>query len=202
MTLGEKLHNPGNIEREAGQVWKGQSPDQPDPTFVSFLTDADGLEAIVKTLRTYQRKGITTIAGAITRWAPPSKNNTAAYIEDECEHCNASPGSPFMRMLLPFIRGLITHEQGRCLYTDAQIQAAIDAVEGPTMSTPQPATMAQVMAHPATKNVISGAAAAGFIGAELTKFHLYDMSGAETVALGILLSILSHRFFPQGLPTE
>lgn len=195
MTRGEALNNPGNIEH-GPQVWEGQSADQPDQKLVKFATPADGLRAIIKTLETYQRKGITTIAGAVTRWAPPSENDTAAYIADECAHCSASPGSPFMRMLLPFIRGLITHEQGRCIYSDAQIQAAIDLAKGPTV-----ATSTSVNITPTA--MVGAAAAAGAYAADLLAgaFHDFahvDITASRQMALAGLLTILIHHFFPKG----
>lgn len=194
MNRGEALNNPGNIEH-GPQAWEGQSPDQPDAKLVKFATPADGLRAIVKTLETYQRKGITTIAGAVTRWAPPSENDTAAYIADECAHCSASPGSPFMRMLLPFIRGLITHEQGRCIYTDAQIQAAIDKAKGLTVTTtPVTITPTTVVAG---AGGISYAVTSLLVGAFHDFVHI-DITADRQVALALIIGVLIHHFFPKG----
>jgi|SRR5665213_221118 len=195
MTRGEALNNPGNIEH-GPQVWEGQSPDQPDPKLVKFATAADGLGAIVKTLRTYQRKGITTIAGAITRWAPPTENDTVAYIADECAHCSASPGSPFMRMLLPFIRGLISHEQGRCIYSDAQIQAAIDMAKGVPVTPNAPVTV-----HPAA--AVVGAGGVAFAITSLVVGAFYDfghvnITADRQAAMVVVITAALHYFFTKG----
>lgn len=191
MTRGEALNNPGNIEH-GPQTWQGQTSDQPDAKLVKFATPEDGLRAIVKTLQTYQRKGIFTIAGAVTRWAPPIENNTQAYIDDECAHCSASPGSPFMRTFLLFIRGLITHEQGRCIYPDAQIQAVIDkesavaTVKTPVSVHPTVAVTAAMGTADAITQLIVGA---------FHDFAHFDMSAPNQVALVIVVGAVLHRFF-------
>lgn len=54
---------------------------QTDPAFFQFETMAYGYRAAFVTLNTYQRNyGLNTIRGMISRWAPPSENDTEAYI--------------------------------------------------------------------------------------------------------------------------
>jgi hypothetical protein len=79
-TRGLRLNNPGNIEH--GSNWQGLAADQPDPRFCKFVDMAHGLRAMAIILRdTYQGKlGLNNVHDIITRWAPPSDNDTAAYI--------------------------------------------------------------------------------------------------------------------------
>ncbi len=77
--------NPLNIRRVAGTRWKGQSAEQNDPQFVQFETMDWGLRAAFVLLRTYAIKyKAVCIENIITRWAPPTENDTRKYICDLC----------------------------------------------------------------------------------------------------------------------
>lgn len=205
MTLGESLNNPLDIKHDGKTVWLGQSATQSDPTFVSFVSPEYCYRAGARILRSYAKRGILTLQGAVYRWAPPSdRNDTEAYVQHMCTFTGWSRGTPFMRDLLLMLKGLTMFEQGKITHPDSIIAAGIGLAQETTVSDPtaQHTTLASVMAHPATQKVITGSAAAAFVGMELAKFHVYDMSGGETVALGIVFSILFHRVFPQGLSVE
>lgn len=73
-------NNPGNLRHSTDQ-WEGMDPVQADPRFVSFVDLDHGVRALAKVLATYQDKGIDTLAGIISRYAPPGENDTAAYIK-------------------------------------------------------------------------------------------------------------------------
>lgn len=84
---GIRNNNPGNIDRQPGVRWQGQSADQSsDSRFVVFDAPQYGIRAIARTLITYQDKRrarngsrIDSVAEIIDRWAPPAENNTSAY---------------------------------------------------------------------------------------------------------------------------
>ena len=85
MTRGQKNNNPLNIRKVAGTVWKGQRTVQLDREFVQFITVEWGIRAAFRLLETYRKKyNAVCIQDIITRWAPPSENNTSAYIKDVC----------------------------------------------------------------------------------------------------------------------
>ena len=85
MTRGQKNNNPLNIRKVAGTVWKGQRTLQADREFVQFITVEWGIRAAFRLLETYRTKDTAVcIQDIITRWAPPSENNTSAYIKDVC----------------------------------------------------------------------------------------------------------------------
>ena len=85
MTRGLRNCNPLNIRRVAGTKWKGQSAEQTDKEFVVFEELAWGIRAAFCILRTYRDKyKAVCIEDIITRWAPPTENDTRRYICDCC----------------------------------------------------------------------------------------------------------------------
>lgn len=121
---GIRNNNPGNI-RHGDQVWQGQALNQDDPAFVQFSSPEYGIRAIAKILDTYQREGITTISQAIERWAPPSENDTDAYIKAVCISTNCAFDAPLADNIPGVIKAIIQHENGEQPYTDDQINAGI-----------------------------------------------------------------------------
>lgn len=81
---GIRLNNFGNIRRSADK-WQGLADKQLDPDFFTFKEPKWGYRALMKILQTYRKKyGCMTVADYINRWAPPSENNTSAYIKTVC----------------------------------------------------------------------------------------------------------------------
>lgn len=80
MSRGIRNNNPGNIRH--GIDWDGLSTDQgSDSEFAQFISPEYGIRAMFKILKTYVTKyNLATIEGIIARWAPPSENDTEAYI--------------------------------------------------------------------------------------------------------------------------
>ena len=86
MTRGERNNNPLNIRRVVGKHWKGEIvvPIE-DKDFCQFTTLEHGIRAAYQILDTYRRKyHAVCIEDIISRWAPPSENNTEAYIRSVC----------------------------------------------------------------------------------------------------------------------
>lgn len=77
---GLRNNNPLNIRKNSTQ-WQGLRDVQTDPAFFQFETMAHGYRAAFKTLDTYRTKhGCRYLADFISRWAPPSENDTRAYV--------------------------------------------------------------------------------------------------------------------------
>ena len=77
---GIRNNNPLNIRR--GTNWLGLSKHQTDPAFCQFDSMTYGLRAGLIIIRTYMMKyKLTTIHSIVTRWAPPSENDTNAYVK-------------------------------------------------------------------------------------------------------------------------
>lgn len=91
---GYRLHNPLNIERTT-TIWQGQSGTQTDTRFVSFDSPEHGIRAAARILQTYQeRHGINTMRGVVERWAPPTENDTSAYIQAVAIWADLDPDEP------------------------------------------------------------------------------------------------------------
>lgn len=78
-TLGGKNHNPLNIRYNSKNNWRGQVGE--NSGFCVFSHEAYGFRAAYKLITTYISQGHNTIAKIVSRWAPPSENNTEAYIK-------------------------------------------------------------------------------------------------------------------------
>ena len=88
-TLGERNNNPLNIRKVPGTHWKGELPSiqggDGGGSFVRFSSIEFGLRAAFVLLRTYSAKyHANCIRDIISRWAPPSENDTEAYIRSVC----------------------------------------------------------------------------------------------------------------------
>ena len=88
LPLGLQYNNPLNIRLVPGTCWKGSLPvsgGAESARFVRFETMEWGLRAAFCILRTYARRhGATCIRDIVSRWAPPSENNTLQYIRNVC----------------------------------------------------------------------------------------------------------------------
>lgn len=119
-TLGERNNNPGNL-RLTSVPWVGQASAQPGP-FVVFSSPVYGIRALAKNLLTYyQNYGLDTVSGIISRWSPPSENNTAEYIQAVSQSMGVSPDVPLQVtnpvILQNLVRAIIQHENGRVIYS-------------------------------------------------------------------------------------
>ena len=84
MTRGQRNNNPLNI-RHSADHWQGARAEQTDKSFVQFETMAYGYRAAWKILesygKTFHRIGSPfNVKTIISRWAPPSENDTQNYI--------------------------------------------------------------------------------------------------------------------------
>lgn len=83
--------NPLNIRRNSTD-WQGLRSEQNDSAFFQFISMPYGYRAAVRTLVTYYNKyGLKTIRGIVSRWAPPSENNTENYINVVAKRSGFSP---------------------------------------------------------------------------------------------------------------
>ena len=80
LPLGLRLNNPGNITKTTG-LWQGEVVSS-HKRFKQFINLAYGYRAIFIVLRSYIDKGYDTIEKIITRYAPPSENDTLSYIKN------------------------------------------------------------------------------------------------------------------------
>lgn len=90
---GIRNNNPLNI-RKSNNAWLGKVQGT-DRAFETFDTMEHGIRAAFIILRTYIRKhGCRFVSDLISRFAPSSENNTAAYIERVLKISNTAPREP------------------------------------------------------------------------------------------------------------
>lgn len=119
--------NPGNIRY--GQPWEGMAADQRDPDFITFTDPVYGLRAIAKILLAYQQKdGCKSVADMVTRWAPPSENDTASYVAAVAAQMQVDPIAPATlnpATLGDFVAAIVQHENGQQPYPPSSFQRAV-----------------------------------------------------------------------------
>lgn len=77
---GIRNNNPLNIRK--GDNWLGLSKQQTDPSFCQFDSMTFGLRAGLIIIRKYMMKyNLHSIHAIVSRWAPPSENDTNAYVK-------------------------------------------------------------------------------------------------------------------------
>ncbi len=126
---GIRNNNPGNLRRN-GDPWQGLAERQGDIEFFTFKDAIYGIRALARTLIAYQDKhGLRSIRQIVSRWAPPTENNTNAYVRavaaDTGLDADQSLDMHRFDHLLPLTKAIIRHENGQQPYTDAQITKAL-----------------------------------------------------------------------------
>lgn len=133
MTLrprGIRNNNPGNIEYN-GTKWRGLKTPPSDGRFCVFVAPEWGIRALAIVLRNYQRKyRINTIRGAITRFAPSTENNTAAYVASVAHAMEVDADEPLdwcanKDILTAMVKAIIQHENGIQPYKITDIEKGI-----------------------------------------------------------------------------
>lgn len=90
MTRGYRNNNPLNM-RHDNDRWQGEVVPSQDGAFKQFETMAWGYRAAFKLLHNYQKNnGCRILSDFINRWAPPSENNTSAYVSTVAKRAGLS----------------------------------------------------------------------------------------------------------------
>lgn len=80
LSRAERNRNPGNIRR-SGVRYRGERRPSIDPSFKEFESDEWGYRAMFVLMESYRRRyAIDTLRGIVSRWAPPTENDTEGYI--------------------------------------------------------------------------------------------------------------------------
>ena len=93
---GIRNNNPLNIRRNPANQWQGLRPVQADKLFCQFKAMKWGLRAAIRLMENYIRRGAQTPRQIISRWAPPSENNTQGYITQACQRAGLDPDFPVL----------------------------------------------------------------------------------------------------------
>lgn len=115
-------NNPGNIR--IGAHWQGlmepsaMTPEQhAENAFCVFSSPTWGFRAMATIFHTYHdHDGVNTLRQAISRWAPPSENNTVAYVNAVAYETGVHPDEPFafhdLSHMEALCKAVSTHEVG------------------------------------------------------------------------------------------
>lgn len=123
--LGVKGNNPGNIRNTNGVG------------FQQYPTIQAGLDAMAKQLLRYQNVyGLSTVDQIVSRWAPTSENNTAAYIADVSKRTGFGPSQQLNlndpQVLQSLMSAMSVHEGNRGINAALFSNAATAATGGST----------------------------------------------------------------------
>ncbi len=127
MSRGIRNNNPGNI-RKSGIKWQGMRGVQDDPDFVQFIAPEWGIRAMVRDLRGDFRSGQDTVRKLINEWAPPTENNTSAYVSAVSRAMGVNPDDKLSfdyGQVLALVKAIIRHENGINPYSDETIREGI-----------------------------------------------------------------------------
>ncbi|MEG0849838.1 MAG: hypothetical protein RSF34_06345 [Flavobacterium sp.] len=129
---GLRNNNPGNLIRTA-IAWQGKIPHSKntDKNFEQFENVHFGLRAMLKDLINDINKGKNTVKLLITEYAPPSENDTNAYINSVAKTLGVSPTQRLTQInskfLLNLVRAILKVELGKdeSLISDSDIVKSI-----------------------------------------------------------------------------
>lgn len=126
-TRGERNNNPGNVRH--GSNWQGLAEKQPDASFCTFTDAKYGIRTLAKVLLVYRAKGYDTVRSIVDRWAPPSENNTGAYVAAVAATMKVDPDTHLdvseYSQMYPLVDAIIRHENGRNIYPRTTIDAGL-----------------------------------------------------------------------------
>lgn len=132
LPIGLRNNNPGNIR--PGDSWQGMTGE--NGGFVVFQDITWGLRALATDITNKIREGYDTITTLITRYAPPSENNTTAYINAVSADTGIPADQPLQLdpgSLHDLVRAIMNHENGdsySALVSDQDIDTGISTMSG------------------------------------------------------------------------
>ena len=125
MSRGIANCNPGNIRRSRVR-YKGECHPSTDESFKQFEAMEWGYRAMFILLDTYRvRYGLKTLREMIIRYAPPSENHTALYLDAVCEMTGIRPDERIdtrsRRVMVPIVAAMSRIENG-CAARRAEVE--------------------------------------------------------------------------------
>ena len=127
VSRAERNNNPGNIDK--GLSWKGLDASRTDPRFAVFIAPEWGFRAMARILLGDWREGQNTVRSLINEWAPPSENDTGAYVKAVAKELRVLPDGPIdvPSRLRDLLRAIARVEAGGvpASWTDAVIDRGI-----------------------------------------------------------------------------
>ncbi len=122
--IGIRNNNPGNLRSWAGMPTNGG--------FAVFPNPASGIGAMAKQLQLYGSRGVDTIGGIVSKWAPPGENNTGAYIDAVSKQTGFAPNQKLNlsdpKTVAPLVAAMIQRENGQNPYGKDMVNEAVSHV--------------------------------------------------------------------------
>lgn len=132
LPIGLRNNNPGNLR--PGDNWQGMIGE--NGGFIQFQDISWGIRAMGIDLTTKIKNGYNTIEKIITRWAPPSENDTHAYINAVVDYTGLSAtrvltaDSTTLRRLIRAIMNVELGTNYSAMITDADINEGMAKMGG------------------------------------------------------------------------
>lgn len=134
--INSRNFNPGNIRPSSAYTWNGEVG--ANGGFSVFKTPEHGTRALVKNLYTSQEKhGNNSVREIISRWAPPSENNTTAYVNKVASDMGVDPDADLgslknqPEVTKALTKSIIEHEGGGMgVYSDEVIDNGVAMANG------------------------------------------------------------------------
>lgn len=142
---GIRNNNPGNLTGD--HSWQGRSGAD-DKGFVKFATPEAGLRAMAVNLKNQQdMHGLSTVQAIVAKYAPPTENNTPAYVATVANALGVKPDEKIdlskPGTLATMMHAMIQHENGVQPYSkDSIFWAAATAAQEDLAGPPPPSTAA------------------------------------------------------------
>lgn len=112
-----------------------------DGRFAVFQTPEEGVAASVRQLQLYGQRGLNTIDQIVSRWAPPSENNTPAYIQAVAQRVGVSPNQEIdlsnPNIMRRLVNAMSVQEVGRVIPEDV-LQRGVELGYQPPQQRQQP----------------------------------------------------------------
>lgn len=122
----ERNNNPGNLE------FRGQrdaTREDGEGRFAKFDTPEAGVAALARQLQLYGSRGIDTLEGILSKYAPPSENNTGAYVKALSEKLGVAGNQQLdlkdAYTLSRLVEGISAHEAGRSFLSNQQVMTGL-----------------------------------------------------------------------------
>ena len=122
---GIRNNNPGNIDYNQRNQWRGQTGIEKgvsNPRFATFDKPENGIRAICILIKNYRKfYGIKSIRGILTRYAPGIENDTASYVDFVAKKSDTHPDaiiSPRSRALVEIVKAIIRFENAGYEYPE------------------------------------------------------------------------------------
>jgi hypothetical protein len=126
---GIRNNNPGNLRGNA--EWKGKTGAD-EGGYLTFESPQSGLRAMAVNLLVQQNKhGLNTVQDIVTKYAPPSENDTASYIKQVSQALGVQPTQRVNlsdpATLNALMAVMIKQENGMQPFSPEQLRAAADS---------------------------------------------------------------------------